>query len=259
MNRKILRILSLVFFLVWIAAPFAQAEIGRILTKRERMKNQGYVSAPSSDMLYQKIHESFLREDYSGVDRLAEDYLRDSRAESNREDVLYLQALSLFKLNRGSQAREKLASLENAYGTADHKASASASIGDSYFYEGDFPKAYESYQETLRKYPDSDQSAYLSQRLSEIDIKLQKPTSPLRQMALEEHSFFTVQVGSFSKQKNAEALTNKLRYYQYDAYLDRDETGRMYRVRVGKLASKEEALTLESRLRKEGYPTKIYP
>jgi septal ring-binding cell division protein DamX len=195
---------------------------------------------------YEKIHESFLREDYAAVDRLAGQYLSGGRRGANAEDVLYLQALALLKLNRADEARQKLRELENLFASSDRKASASASIGDSYYYAGDFGRASQAYEETLRKYPASDQAEYIQSQLGAIRAK-----SPA--------SFYTVQVGSFSNQKNARALAGKLSRLNYDAYVEKDENGRMYRVRVGHFTSKEEAFHLETRLKREGYPTKIYP
>ena len=81
---------------------------------------------------------------------------------------------------------------------------------------------------------------------------------PLRQMGIEEHALYCVQVGSFSRQLNAERLLNRLLRNRYDAYLNKDAV-RLVRVRVGHLATREEALKLQNRLEKDGYPTKIFP
>jgi len=253
-----------------LAANASYADFGPAQTKRERERREaresGVVreSKASINAAYEKIHESFLTENYSEVDRLSKEYLAAGKNQPNTEDVLYLQALSLLKLNRAEEARQKLRELENSFIPTDRKASASASIGDSYFYEGNYPRARESYEETLRKYPFSDQSAYLKSQLNEISMKSGGLTGIVEKGPGLIHQRngqvpFTVQVGSFSKQKNAKALVNKLLFRNYDAYVEKNEADRMYRVRVGKLNSKEEALALESKLKKEGYPTKIFP
>ncbi len=275
--------LSLVF--LFSHSELSQAVIGQLETRRERRAKETRESGLSSDSLYQRIHESFLREDYTAVDTLSREYLARGRKPSNAEDVLYLQSLSLLKLNRSEEARAKLRELENDYASADARASTHASIADSYYYEGNFDLATQSYEETLAKYPASDQTPYVLSRLQELSSKLNRPKEaeiykarllkdypqsqevknfppsavPLRQIALEENVFYTVQVGSFSKQRNAQGLVNKLLHRRYDAYLREDESGRMYRVRVGRFSSKEEARVLENRLKKQGYPTKIYP
>ena len=232
------------------------AEIGPAKTKRERMARETKeFSNKSSKDAYLKIHENFLIENYAEVDRLSKDYLSGGSGGPNTEDVLYLEALSLLKLGRGNEARIKFGELENSFTASDRKASASASIADSYYYEGNFEKAAQTYQDTLRKYPNSDQTTYILYKLRELSPGAQ----PLKQHAFEETQFFTVQVGSFSKIRNANVLIRKLSGHRYDAYTEKDPSSGMYRVRVGKFKSKTDVLTAESRLKQEGYPTKIYP
>ncbi len=262
MKNKLFWILGLVVFFLFSHLELSRAVIGQLETKRERREREARESSgPSSDTLYQRIHENFLRENYAAVDTLSQEYLSRGRDRSNTEDVLYLQSLSLLKLNRSEEARVKLSRLENDSASSDARASAHASIADSYYYEGNFDLAYKSYEETIAKYPASAQAPYVLSRLTELSAKKSFPPSPapLKQMALEENAFYEVQVGSFSKLRNAQGLVDKLLCDRYDAYLKTDESDRMYRVRVGKLSSKEEALALENRLKKEGYPTKIYP
>lgn len=71
--------------------------------------------------------------------------------------------------------------------------------------------------------------------------------------------FISVQVGSFRNKKNATRLTQKLSRSGYDSYLETPagfgET--LYRVKVGRLKSGEEANVLASRLNADGYRTKI--
>lgn len=218
----------------------------------------------ASDDLYPKIHESFLREDYLAVDRLSRQYLGSNVVSFHREDVLYLQALSLLKLNRGFEGRTKLKELESAFRSAEDKASASASVGDSFFYEGNLKAALEAYRETLRKYPNSDQAGYLREKISEISSRVGSVSSvsvakPLGYTGREEKLYYSVQVGSFLREQNALALRDDLNRLGFDAFVIKEPYGRMYRVRVGKLSTRETALELETRLKKEGHPTKICP
>lgn len=222
----------------------------------------------SYDELYEKIQESFLKEDYAGANRLSEIYLtRDGRSPA-AERVLYLQALSLVKLDRGDAARAKLARLENSASTPEQRARAAVSAGDSYYYEGQGAAAYASYAETLRRYPDCEEAPHVLSRLALIAGEEGKaPPEPrraprpyaLNQIAVEETPFYSVQVGAFSKQGNAGVLLRQLLRSKYDAYLEESLADRQYRVRVGKLPSREAAEGLEARLKKDGYPTKICP
>lgn len=260
--------IGLVIFLIGLSAGRSFADIQHMETKRERMLHEAKESpGRSSKDAYLKIHENFLRENYSEVDRLAASYLAGGLSEPNAEDVLYLQALSLLKLNRGDEARSKLRELEGSFTSTDRKASTSASIADSYFYEGNNAAARQAYQETLAKYPNSDQTSYISSRLKELSSKLGAyvppsvlpPVQSWKRTLPGETSYFTVQVGAFSKVRNANALMKKMIRRHYDAYVDRDAQTGIFRVRVGRLPNKTEASALEERLKGEGYPTQIYP
>ncbi len=266
--------ISVVFF-IFICAHFSFAEFGPTQTRRDRLKTGGSTQRAYSEADYEKIHENFLKENYAEVDRLSSEYLRGGVDRVNRDDVLYLQALSLLKVGRQTEARAKLAQLEGS--------GASASIGDSYFYEGNLDAAYRSYEQTLAKYPHGDQTAYLLYKLFLLsgkagglraefykkrlfeefpeseEVSLIPLPRPIGQVSFEEKPFFTVQVGSFTGQKNAKALVNKLIFRRFDAYVEKDSAGGMLRVRVGRLETREEALFLETRLKKDGYPTKVYP
>ena len=214
--------------IISLILPFSQNvfAFGPAMTKRERQKTEpireSRPSQASSDD-YEKIYNSFLDKDYRRTDELAGAYLTNPRNQAQRQDVLYLDAMSLLKLGQAAQARERLDDLAHSSASQDVKADAAALIGE---------------------------------------LTLKKPAStsaPLRQMAFEEQPFFAVQVGSFSKHKNAEELVWKLGQLHYEAYVEKNRPDRMYRVRVGHFASKEEALNAETRLKKQGYPTKLYP
>lgn len=293
-NKLAVIVCSFVFMSVFFPV-LANAEIGRIMTKKEREKTQPAQYRQSLESNYQLIHESFLQQNYSKVDSLSNDYLKDRPNISHADDVLYLQSLSLLKLGRGEEARKKLSRLESIYPTTDQKASAAASIADSYYYENQPNKAFENYKSTLSKYPKSSQTPYVLGQLVELSVKLYKTEEAEQykqrllkdypgsyqsrdastsfsavagsgqtrnapgQVGIEESLFYTVQVGSFSKSKNAKVLARSLKQKGYDAYTEEDKKSRMYRVRVGKVATRSQAQTLQSRLKKEGYPTKIYP
>ncbi len=280
--------------LIFLNVSTSEAAMQHLETKRERMESQN-LSTKSSASLYPKIHESFLKGDYLGVDRLSKSFLQDSQDPAHRQDVLYLQALSLMKLNRAFEARVKLRVLENTFTSLDKKASASASVEDSYYYAGDEALAFASFKATFEKYPNSSQSSYVLYKLLELAEKSKRQDesifykasllrdyaasrqaqdarihfaavpeidrlgSALRQISFEEQPFFAVQVGSFSREKNARSLMKELLDKHFEAYLEKDRKNRMVRVRVGRCPSREEAGKLSERLKEEGYPTKIYP
>jgi len=73
--------------------------------------------------------------------------------------------------------------------------------------------------------------------------------------------YYTVQVGSFASSINAKNLIEELNKKGYAAFIEenRAEDKISYKVKVGKLNYRQEAVDLEAKLAKEGYPTKIYP
>ncbi len=210
-------------FLSVSEAAFALT-IGPAQTKRERVAAVREPSLKRTPLeskyeydLYEQIEESFLKENFSDVDRLAAQYLSGHTRTQQSDEVLYLQSRALLKLDRLTEGREKLLQLKQQSPTVEMKTRASVLLD-----------AVHNFQ-------------------------------PLRQIAVEERSFFWVQVGSFSKQQNAQRLLNRLLRSRYESYIKKDAARRMFRVCVGKLTTRQEAFTLEQRLKKDGYPTKIFP
>ena len=88
---RTVKIFSFFLLISLVFSGVSFAEIGRIETKRERMAREARESPGKSiSNAYLKIHENFLRENYSEVDRLADSYLADGSSKPNSEDVLYL-------------------------------------------------------------------------------------------------------------------------------------------------------------------------
>jgi tetratricopeptide (TPR) repeat protein len=156
---------------------------------------------------------------------------------------------------------------------------ASLGIADLYLLQQDFLNASQSYQNFIRDYPKSDflsaayfglgrsllkqgqwQEAKIYLTKVEQDYPLSFEAGLAKKLSSQEF-YFTVQVGSFSKQKNAQALCQKLKDNGLDSFLQ-EETIKditFYRVRVGKFNSRQQAEDLASQLSQQGYPTKIFP
>ena len=170
---------------------------------------------------YREIRDRFVRKDFAAAERLSADYLKSHPAGAERADVLYLQAMSLLELGRVEESKDRLRQIDPSY----------ADIHDI--------------------------EAESTPVIEPPPPPAERPAPP--RPTAEEGGFFTVQVGSFASGNNAADLLNKLRDESYDAYIERPSGKRMYRVRVGRLASREEAAALEARLKKDGYPTRIFP
>jgi cell division septation protein DedD len=68
---------------------------------------------------------------------------------------------------------------------------------------------------------------------------------------------YTVQVGFFANNSNANNFRDTLLSRGYPAYIENSGTG--YRVKVGKFKSQKEALDLENKLSRDGFQTKVCP
>ncbi len=70
---------------------------------------------------------------------------------------------------------------------------------------------------------------------------------------------FSVQVGSFKSRSNASKLVSKLAARHYEARVESPVglSDKLYRVKVGRISSKEEAERLAVKLKLEGYPIRV--
>jgi hypothetical protein len=240
-------------------------------TKKERNRDQS--SSGTRDAAKapkDKTMEAFFREDYALVDKLTKPLLKRTHSHPEVDEMVYIRALSLMKLGRMDEARLLLIELEDHGLTPDMKARAAYSLGDSYYFTDGDIKAY---QNALSAYPLFEEADSVRIRIREKQaVHAPEPiqrratgnyyaSSPkvLRQMGVSEIPLYSVQVGSFSKEKNAKQLLSKLMRARYDARVLKDDIKEIYRVRVGSYVSRHDVLILERKLKKEGYPTKIVP
>ena len=247
--------ISLVFVLVLCTAAEA-ITIGPSLTKKER-ERLGSSRAPETGG-FEAVIESFLKEDFARSERSAAQFLRRARTEHSDEAAL-IRALSLMKLGRYEEARPMLERLEKEAGSEELRAQAAYSLGDSYYFQSDREQADAYYKEAVRKYPSHGEAEQVRRLLG--------LSHPAGQFAVEEMPGaagpallqYSVQVGAFSRRRNAERLLNKLLRNRYDAYISPEQAANRFRVRVGHLSDRAEAQTLELRLKEDGYPTQIFP
>jgi cell division septation protein DedD len=69
---------------------------------------------------------------------------------------------------------------------------------------------------------------------------------------------FSVQAGCFKNRDNAEKLATQLKQAGFAGYVEKTgPAGGLYRVKVGRPGSREEATGLSARLERAGYETKI--
>ena len=281
-----MRLIVLVLLLGFFSQAAQAVTIGPAQTKNERnRRDPSFASAPQATARgYEEVLKKFLEEDFTQSERLASRYLtRAKRPDERADQTAYLRALSLMKLGRYAEARPLLKELENEAVSPVLRAQAAYSLGDSFYFENKRAEADIYYKEAVTRYPAHGEAPgvkrllglsvtgpgpELSKRdtLENANVSLLHRDSAFgtrsgsaQQFAVEEGVLYSVQVGAFARRRNAERLLNKLLRNRYDAYISREEEAGHFRVRVGHMTAEEEARSLESRLKKDGYPTRIFP
>jgi tetratricopeptide (TPR) repeat protein len=229
-----------------------------------------------------KVH--LLEGDYKAAILEGEKLLAGSSRGNQSDELYYLLGLSYLKDGNYLRASDIFEIVINEFGDSKFKQEAKMGLGDTYFLRGDFAKAQSNYCALLLEDPGSKLKACLYYRLSQTGFKssnaeqgneyLNKLKNEFPQnaelissqdicliSASSSEMFYTVQVGCFSSNANADNLLKKLVEKSYPAYIENASIAgsTSYRVRVGKVKTRQEVLELESKLSQEGYPTKVFP
>ncbi|MFH0790849.1 MAG: SPOR domain-containing protein [Candidatus Omnitrophota bacterium] len=232
------------------------------------------------------IKVDFLNGDYKSVIKQGEEIMRDSRpSDDNLDELYYLLGLSYLKDGNYLRASDIFEIILGEFKHSRFKEYAAIGLGDTYLLREDFNKAKDAYLGLLEGNPNTKFKAEIYYRLNQIEAKLGDARAakeeleklikefPLNQeLKLNQDVrgsgnvpvdfYYTVQVGSFTKQKNADRLMRKLLEKGYSAYIEDTVSGEkedIYRVRVGRYHSLKEAEELRDKLSLQGYPTKIIP
>ncbi|MEW6075353.1 MAG: SPOR domain-containing protein [Candidatus Omnitrophota bacterium] len=224
----------------------------------------------------------FLHGDYADCIKEGEKALAGIQGVSKGVDELYyLLALSYLKEGNYLRAADIFEIILNECNDSRYQSEARLGIGDTYFLRGDYIKATQHY-EAMRNDPKvlvHKPAVYY--RLAMIAAKTNDSHAAKQYAGLLKEEFpfslearlkgefcslvdcyYTVQVGSFSKKENAQALARELANKGFAAYIEEAGTAPhklTFRVRVGKLSTQEQAKNLKEKLSRCGYPTKIYP
>jgi len=227
-----------------------------------------------------RIHAHLLRADYLSAINEAERILAEQKGqEQGIDELYYLLAIAYLKNGNLLRAADIFEIIINEFKNSRFRDEAYLGLGDISLLESDYADAEKRYREFLMDNSSSRLAALANFKLAQallkqgkwedakeclkyieenyplsLEAKLIKKLSGLEM-------FFTVQVGSFSNQNNAQILWQKLSQQGYPAYLQEVESeGKtIYRVRVGKLETRQEAEKLEKELSSLGYPVKIFP
>jgi len=226
---------------------------------------------------------SLLEGDYKAVITEGEKVLGDPREQYDLKELYYILGISYLKEGNYLRAWDIFEIILNEFSDTRFQDEARLGIGDSFFLRQKFDKAQAYYKELLESSPDTKLKPQAYYRLSQIAFKLGDSEAgklyadKLRQefpeaveavlnkdlyaVNLPNEIYYTVQVGAFGNQINANNLTQRLIKAGYEAYIEENKSSSKvtYRVRVGKARRRPEAESLQQRLTQEGYPTKIFP
>jgi tetratricopeptide (TPR) repeat protein len=200
------------------------------------------------------------------------------------EELNYILGLSYLKEGNLEQAQNCFKRIQSSV-NKKFKVQANLGLADSYLLSGRLDAARDIYDKLIQDDANSNWKAAILYRLSQLElkegnlrqsndylIKLRKnfPLSPelrltkslpIMSMSIPRVSnsseYYSVQVGFFSSQANANNFRDKLLARNYPAYLEKSDGG--YRVKVGKFKFPKDALDLESRLSREGFQTRVCP
>ena len=225
----------------------------------------------------------FLGENYPAVIEECEKFLSSSSRSRFKDEAYYLMGVAFLKEKMFDEARKNFEIVISNYPKSDVVDDAYLNLADAYLLEGDIDKALSLYEEILSKYEKSPVSSFAlfglgrcyqsKGRWEEARSYFQKvikdyPLSFEAELAsdiLKDEFYFTVQVGSFINEKNANNLCYELKEKGYDAYISEIQepanfvNNKHYRVRVGKFGTRMEAENVKEQLETKGYPTRIFP
>ena len=246
--------------------------------------NLGRGICNNSSLNLDKLKVYFLEGDYKQSITEGEKLLAEEQNSANSDELYYILGLSYLKDGNYLRASDIFEIVLNEFKNSRFREEAELGLGDTYFLRGDITKAQGSYLDLIKENPNTKFKPQLYYRLSQIGFKngfaeqgkqylelLKKEYPSNIESALNKdlyaladsgsELFYTVQVGFFSNITNAENLKQRLIQNNYQVYLEEASSAdkRSYRVRVGKLRTRQEAIELENKLIQEGFPTKIFP
>ena len=199
--------------------------------------------------------------------------------DNSPDSALYLAGLNFLRINDAEKARDKLTQMMENFKSSRYLEPAKLAYADTFFMEQDYSKAKQLYADMLKANTKLSSAVFL--RLSQCALKsgdwpkareyadslkqkypLSLEANMLTNIANEiNNQFFTVQAGSFANLQNAKKLSEKLKKNNFDAYIEEINSGpkTLYRVRSGKLNTRQQAESLKAALEEKGYPARIFP
>lgn len=196
-----------------------------------------------------KVKIYFLNGDYRAAIREGE---RLIAKDEHSSELHYFLGLSYLKEGDYQRSADNFKIVVNNFKDSKFKEEARIGLADTCLLRGDSNSAQRLYRELIDENPKTKFKEQISSRLDELESS---KSSGLQSNVAS--SYYSVQVGSFSKVDNARNFTQKLISNGYPAYVEGSQP--VFRVKVGKLKTRSQAEELSKRLSSQGYPTKICP
>jgi tetratricopeptide (TPR) repeat protein len=240
-----------------------------------------------------KIKAAYLNGEYKIAISEGEKILLTSVNHGGFDELYYYLGLSYLKDSNYVRAEDMFGRVIVELKDSKFTGQAKLALGDTYFMQGEFEKAEALYNELLdaqdtklkpavlyrlsqiamKKGDRAKSSQYLKSLKDDypfcLEAKLDKEVSVVTNKAVPESApldvpsgpVYSVQVGFFSSKENAQNFTKELKDNDIPAYVEEDtvDSKVSYRVKVGKLKTRQEALDLQKQLAGKGYSTKICP
>ncbi len=209
------------------------------------------------------LKASYISGDYKAAIREGEKLIAANHSQSNSDELYYFLALSYLKDGNYLRAWDIFEIIIQEFPKSSYLEEARLGLADTYFLRRDYPMAKQCYSRLLETTRDEKIKNFLNSRLKLCaDKQKEAPVLPPVEVVQKSAGIeYSVQVGAFASQENAEKLARELSAKGYVSYSEHSSQGDkdIYRVKAGRFAALEEAQALEARLSKEGYPTKICP
>ncbi len=223
---------------------------------------------------------AYLRGDYATVIRLSKPSLTGTSTETT-DELWYLTGMSQLALQRYEKAQHTFERLLDRSPEGHWRLRTETGLARTVWKSGDAARAVMLYQAALEQTNPGTPEALAIQydlgqaaktaaqwELSHTTLQglvMRWPASFESQMAqqtLQNADFgFWVQAGAFGQRENAARLQRELTRRGYAVTVDRtlSEGRAIYRVRLGRFASRAEAVQTAHRLTKTGFPAKVVP
>ena len=225
------------------------------------------------------LKTDFLQGNYRRVIFEGQALMKESNFNGS-DELNYMLGLSYLKIGNLAAAQESFNRvLKDARGQLNTQAR--LGLADTYLIGGKLQDAEDIYNKIITDQPNTNLKAAIIYRQSlagfkkgnnaqgnEYLYKLKKDFPfcpelksntgiPRVYASSQETQEYSVQVGFFTNSENANSFKSKLLARGFSAYLEQVSGG--WRVKVGRFKSAQDAVDLENKLSKEGFPTKVCP